>query len=295
MILVVGATGDLGGRVARRLMASGQQVRALVRPGTPGDGLRGAGVDVVPGDLTQAETLTDSCAAVETVVMTATAISRILAGARRPSIHDVDERGALALVEAAESAGVSRFVYVSYAGVEAGIAFPLERAKVAVEERLRASTMQTCLVRPDAFQEVHLAPVGRFDVRAGKVMVIGRGQGVRRWVATEDVAALVAAVAVEPNPPVIVEFGGPEAMTRLQAVTVAERLSGRKMKVKRMPAGAARLGIRLLQRPQPALASVFGLGLLLDMDAQWNDGPLQDRGIEPRSATAWLQEQAAQK
>ena len=50
---------------------------------------------------------------------TATVIGRVLAGARRPSIHEVDEVGMAALVAAAESAGVERFVCMSFAGVDA--------------------------------------------------------------------------------------------------------------------------------------------------------------------------------
>ena len=82
--------------------------------------------------------------------------------------------GMASLVEAAQEAGVERFVYVSYAGVDAGLGFPLERAKVATERRLRTSSMQVTVVRPDAFQEIHLAPIGRFDVGKAKVAVSER-------------------------------------------------------------------------------------------------------------------------
>ena len=42
-----------------------------------------------------------------------------------------------------------------------------------------------------------------------------------RWVSTDDAAALVAAVAVEPDPPAMVEFGGPEAISRNEAIAIA--------------------------------------------------------------------------
>jgi hypothetical protein len=51
----------------------------------------------------------------------------------------------------------------------------MERAKLAVERRLGRSSMRTVIVRSDAFQEIHLAPIGRFDIAAGKVSVIGKG------------------------------------------------------------------------------------------------------------------------
>jgi len=294
MILVVGGTGDLGCRTVRRLREADQHVRCLVRPSTSGAALRQLGAEVAPGDLTDPGTLTVACEGAQTVVASATAISRVLAGARRPSIHDVDEVGMASLVEAAERAGAERFVYVSYAGVDADLGTPLERAKAGIEGLLAQSSMRRVVVRPDAFQEIHLAPLGRFDIAAGKVAVFGKGDTQRRWVATEDVAALVAAVTVEADPPDIVTFGGPEAISRNGAIAVAEQATGRTFKVQRMPRGAARLGMRLLDRPSPAMATIFGTGLMLDLlPLTWDDAPLRERGIAPRAASDWIREQAA--
>lgn len=293
MILVVGATGDLGRRVTRQLLDRGRDVRCLVRPTTDSGDLEALGAEIVRGDLTDPPSLRAATSGVDAVVCTATAIARRLSGAGGPSIREVDEVGVGGLVDIAQGAGVERFVYVSYAGVDAGLGSPLERAKVAVEKRLCASSMRATILRPDAFQEVHLAPLGRFDIQRGKVAVFGKGETRRRWVGTEDVASLVAAVAVQPSPPALIEFGGPEAISRNEAIRIAERLTGRKMKRQTMPRLVARLGLRLLDKPNPALASVFGLGLLQDLvEAHWDDAPLREHGIEPRSVTDFLLEQA---
>ncbi|MGW1345978.1 SDR family oxidoreductase [Kribbella sp. NPDC002412] len=293
MMLVVGGTGDLGGRVVRLLLGDGQDVRCLVRPGSDGERLEEAGAKVVRGDLTDPGSLAEACQGVETVIATATVIGRRLAGVPSPSIHEADELGMAALVDAAETAGVRRFVYLSYAGVDAGLGTPLERAKLATEQRLKRSALRSVVVRPDAFQEVHLGPVGRFDLAAGKVSVIGSGMAKQRWLSTDDAAALVAKLAAEPDPPALVEFGGPEAISRNEAVAIAEDLTHRRIKVQRMPAPLARLAIRMLNDRNDAMASVFGAGLLLGTQpATWDDEPLRQRGITPRSATDFLRDQA---
>ncbi len=293
MILVVGSTGELGRRVVELLRASGEQVSCLVRPQTDDGQLRALGVRTVRGDLTDPASLLAACADVDAVISTATAIGRLLSGKGGPSITEVDEIGTASLVAAAEAAGVDRFVYVSYAGADAGLGSPLERAKVATEKLLRASPMRETIVRPDAFQEVHLAPLGRFDMASGKVAVFGKGDTPRRWVSTDDVAALIADVAVDPGAPALIEFGGPEALSRNEAIAVAQRLTGRTMKRQAMPRFAARLGMRVMNRPNQALASIFGAGLLQDLvEPHWDDAPLRDRGIRPRSATEFLEEQA---
>ena len=294
MILVVGGTGDLGGRIVRRLIDDGRQVRCLVRAGSDGSALRDIGAEVMTGDLTDPPSLRVACEGADTVVASATIIGRRLAGAKRPTIREADELGMAALIEAAEGSGVQRFVFVSYAGLDGSLGTPLERAKLATEQRLGASPMQRVVVRPDAFQEVHLAPLGRFDVKAGKVAVFGKGDTRRRWVAADDVAALVAAVVTEPDPPELIEFGGPEALSRNEAVAAAERASGRSFKVQRMPLPAARAAMKLLSRPNDALASVFGTGVMMDeSQSTWDDAPLRQRGINPRSATDWINQQAS--
>lgn len=258
MILVVGATGDLGGRVVRLLRAAGLDVRCLVRPGSDADALREVGAEVVPGDLVDASSLDRACRDVDLVIATATAMGRILAGRRRPTMEEVDVAGMGSLVHAAETAGVSRFIYVSFAGIDHS-----------------------------------LGSIGRFDIAAGKVAVFGKGETVRRYVSTQDVAALIAQVAQEAEPPDVVEFGGPEPLSKVGAVAVAERLTARRVKVRRMPRPLATFIMRRLRRRSPAMASVFAAGLLQDvLPATWDDAPLRERGIVPRSVTEFLAEQA---
>jgi len=51
MILVVGATGSLGGSIARRLLQEGKPVRLLVRPQSDAKPLINLGGEFVAGDL----------------------------------------------------------------------------------------------------------------------------------------------------------------------------------------------------------------------------------------------------
>src|SRR5688572_4130085 len=138
MLLVVGATGMLGSEVCRQLVAAGSPVRALVRPSSDATRvreLRALGVELVEGDLHDPASLAAACLGVRTVVSTASAISAQRAG---DDLRSVDHDGTLALVDAAEAAGVSHFVYVSISG-RIDVECALVRAKRAVEDRLRRS------------------------------------------------------------------------------------------------------------------------------------------------------------
>jgi NADH dehydrogenase len=228
---------------------------------------------------------------VDTVVTTATAIGRILAGARDVSIADVDGRGNLNLIRAADAAGVDRFVFVSGAGLCAELAAiaPLSRAKWAAEQALRASGMRAVIVRPDMFQEVWLAPVTGIDPRAGKALIYGHGRCPARYVAMDDVAALIRHLAVTPDPPAVVEFGGPGALTRMQVVALFEKAMGRSLRVRHVPRAALSIGRRALARTKPELASLMGLALWSDTHPPtWDDTPLRTAAIEPRPVEAFI-------
>ena len=289
MILVVGASGVLGGLVAAGLLARGLPVRALVHLTSPRP-LPGA--ELVRGDLAEPSSVMPALRGVETVVLAATGMGRRLAGPG-PSVRSVDQVGVGAFVEEAERAGVRRFVYLSFAGVDRGFDAPLDQARLATEEHLVASGLREVIVRPDAFQESHLSADGRFDLERRRVSIVGRGDNPRRWVAVEDVAALVIELVDEADPPAVVEFGGPQALSRRAAVLSAEGAVGEHLRVQHLPRAAARFAMRVLETRNDAVASVLGLGLALDLvEARWDDAPLRDRGIRARPASVYLRQQA---
>jgi uncharacterized protein YbjT (DUF2867 family) len=282
--LVVGATGALGTSVVRLLREQGERVRCLVRPGSDPSPLELIGAEIARGDLLDPASLHAACIDVRTVVSTASAISRLLAGERGASLSAVDDAGVAALIAAAEQAQVERFVYLSYAGVDAGLGFPLERAKLANERRLGLARLRAVIVRPDGFQEVQLSPLARFDLERGRVAILGRGDNRRRFVSRENVAALVVALSLDPDPPALVEVGGPDASSPNETIALAERLTGRTLKRQRIPRPLVRLGMKALTRPKPGLASIFGFGLVIDtQEVRWDDGVLLRYGIRPRS------------
>jgi len=280
----------------RLLIREGQQVRALVRPETDATRLQGDGVEVIRGDLRDPASLVPALAGIDTVVTTANAIGRILAGPTDLTIADVDGQGTQNLIRAAEQAGVGRFVFVSVAGTgeDSAQLAPLMAAKWAAEKALRATSMQVVIVRPDMFQEVWLAPLTGIDPAAGKAMIYGHGEMPHRYVATDDAAALCAHVAVAPDPPAMVEFGGPEPLSRMQVVAAFESATGRTLKVRHVPDAAMSVGHLALARIKPEIASLMGMSLYSDTQpGTWDDQPLREIGITPRSATAFIQEEAA--
>lgn len=279
MIRVVGATGQLGGRIVQRLVEGGHEVGALVRTSTDATALVEQGVQVARGDLRESASLPAALDGVDTVVTTAAANNAA-----------VDTAGNRNLIQAAQQAGVDRFVYVSAAGIGAEMARsgPLMAGKWQTEQLLRSTSLRFVLVRPDMFQEAWLVPP-LFDAPAGSAMVAGRGQTPHRYVAVDDLAALCAHLAVAPDPPQVVEFGGPEALTQMQVVSAFESATGTAFKVRHIPTLLIKIVHPVLARVQPDMALGMGLQLFFDTHAStWDDTPLREAGVEPRPASEFI-------
>ena len=290
MILVCGASGELGGRVVRALRAAGSPVRALVRPRSDAAGLGELGVDLTVGDFRDVDSLRRATSGVATVVSTVTVIARALAGEKGADFHRVDVVGHRDLIAAAEAAGVGRFVFVSAARarLEPTASTPLGIGKIATEDRLFGSSLREVVVRPDQYQEIWLSPVAQFDWPARKVVIYGKGETPSRYVATDDVAEATVRLALADDPPRIVELGGPDLLTRKQAVEVFERALGEPIRQRHIPRSALRIGAVALRRFRPGLASVMGGALAADLQpATWDDRPLRELGITPRSVEAY--------
>jgi uncharacterized protein YbjT (DUF2867 family) len=173
-ILVAGSTGFVGGEVALRLAQRKLQTRALIRGGAAhpkANRLQDAGIEIVNGDLTLPETLDAACRGIDTVVSTVTSMP---SGAN-DGLRRVDHDGTLALIAAAERAGVKKFVYISYSG-NIREESPLETAKRDCENRLLKGPMQAVILRPSYFMEVWLSPALGFDPRSGSARIYGSGE-----------------------------------------------------------------------------------------------------------------------
>jgi nucleoside-diphosphate-sugar epimerase len=108
--LVTGATGFIGGQVARRLAGEGIGVRALVRAGRDTSALEQLGVEPVLGDLTDPVSLTAAATGCSQVVHCAALVSD---WATVAEIERVNIAGTANVVGAAADAGVERFVHIS--------------------------------------------------------------------------------------------------------------------------------------------------------------------------------------
>ncbi len=258
MILVVGATGLLGAEICRLLTERGHRTRAMTRPSSSAEKitrLRSMGVELAQGDLKDPVSLQSACAGARAVISTASSTISKNAG---DSIESVDRDGQLALISAAERAGVQHFVYVSFADLPAD--FPLQAAKREVEERLKRAALTYTILRPTNFMEIWLGPHLGFEPKEGRARIFGAGLGKTSWISFLDVAQF-AAESID-NPAArnrSIDLGGPEALSQMDVVRIFEEELDRSIDVQHVPEAA--LEAQLASATDSLQASLAGLAL----------------------------------
>ena len=149
-ILVVGATGRVGGAAVERFLETGFEVRALVRRPEKGIRLRALGAELVVGDVTAPDTLgsaVEGCSGIFSV---------LAAGPGRGASEDVEYQGNMNLLSAVRSAGVGHFVYSSVHLADHPLAQKVGafREKARFEkELLSAEDVPSTILRPAIFME----------------------------------------------------------------------------------------------------------------------------------------------
>ncbi len=123
--LVTGASGMIGGAIVDALLARGHSVRALVRASAKVDPLLLKGVDLVVGDLGDAESLRQAVQGVDAVFHAAAALG-FRAGAA--VMDDVNAGGTERLLAASRAAHVGRFVHISSVAVYGPHEPPIDEA-----------------------------------------------------------------------------------------------------------------------------------------------------------------------
>ena len=112
-VMLTGATGFIGGEVARQLRARGDDVVALVRTPAKAQQLADAGVELVAGDLGDSAALDKACDKADAVVHGAAVFAVGVPEPEHEAMRETNVGGTTHVFEAARRAGVGKVVYIS--------------------------------------------------------------------------------------------------------------------------------------------------------------------------------------
>jgi uncharacterized protein YbjT (DUF2867 family) len=261
MNLIIGATGMVGSEICRLLTVDSKSVRAMVRETSDPvkvNKLKELGVEIVKGDLRDSSTFAGALQGVSAVITTVSAMPFSYVPGEN-DIQNVDLDGMTNLINSAKKAGVKHFIYTSFSG-QIDMDFPLRNAKRAVEKHLQKSGMTYTILRPSCFTEVWLSAAVGFDTANAKVQLCGDGTKPVSYISYLNVARFaVESLENQAARNAILELGGPEKLSQLDAVKIFEDASGKKFDIQHTPEEA--LQSQLDTATDPMQKSFSGLML----------------------------------
>lgn len=288
MILVVGATGQLGSSVVRKLTDANMEVRAFVRPSSQYQHLENQHVQIVFGDLRDEKTLDDACQGIHAVIATANTI--VPKG--KYSFEAIEGEGYKNLISASKRHGVKQFVFMSVPPTAYDNKIPECHYKRLNEQRLKESGIPytifhgslfmdswlsligssiplrgaeaATLKRPFWFSKFFMSGVGHLIENQGFSVIPGKGNVRHAFVAVDDVAEILVKSIDHPKAQhATFDLGGPENLTLNEVVSIFEKVLSKNVKTIHIPSAVYRFQQLMLKPISPAAANIMGLNWLL--------------------------------
>ncbi|WP_454050473.1 SDR family oxidoreductase [Cellulomonas sp. Marseille-Q8402] len=215
LIVVTGASGRVGRRLATRLAAEGAHQRLVVRSPDRAPALPGTETEVAisPG-YRDVDSMRAAFAGARTV---------FLVSGREAADRVTEHRAA---VDAAVDAGVERVVYLSFMGAAPDATFTFARDHWVTEEHIRASGLRFTFLRDCLYHDAIMRFVGEDGVIRGPA-----GDGLVAAVAHDDVADVATAVLLDVRAHAhdgqAYDVTGPTAYSLAEAAQVLSSATGR--------------------------------------------------------------------
>ncbi len=290
MLLLTGATGQVGSALLRRLVDDGTDVRCLVRD-PRSLGTWRVRVQIALGDLTDPPSFRNALRGVDTVVHLAASIRDQPGG----SIEELNGIATWRIVRAAQRAGAQRFVFFSTLDASAHHRTRFHRAKAAAEHAVREADLDWTVFAPSLvyapgdswltlLERLALAPV---------MPMSGMGRARFQPIWAEDAAACVMAALRTPASELRrYELAGPETLSNTEIVRLVLDSLDRPRPLLKVPTPIVSRALRLLEATVGAerTFATWDEAELMEcsMVARSGAGDAESLGVTPRSMRAVL-------
>lgn len=276
MIVVTGATGNIGRHVVQRLVAAGHGVRAVTRD--PSRANLPHGVEVVAADLADPQTLRPHLDGVRAVFLIWPFVDPATTAQLAPRVADV-----------LTSAGSPRVVYVSAASAEADP----HSFWAVVERAITASGLPWTMLRPTGIATNTLGWAA--SIRAEGVVRWPYGAAARSMVHEDDIAAVaVEALTSDRHDKQTYVLSGPETVTQAEQVRLIGEAIGRDLHWQDVPAQAIRpMLAAAMGSPAFADAALAGWAAMVETPEQVTGDVPAVLGRPARTFAQWAADHAA--
>ena len=291
-ILVIGASGFVGRRVAQALLADGYEVRCLARNPARVQDLAQAGCQIVQGDISDPASMQRALDGVQAAYISIHTLSPQPADTSGQGFMEVEMNGLQNIVTASRTHGVSRLIYVTFLGAAPDGPSAWIRGRWQAEQFLLNSGLDVTVLRPGQIVGVGGQGFNMMVSQAKKSVALMLANGKSKWrnIAVDDLVYYLVGILNDPRAyGQCYDVGCDDILTNDQMVDITAEVLGRQhpRKIHFPPAllGAlAPLIERLSKLPEGAMK-----GLVDGMKADAVGDPMPIRTILPRPPLPYRQ------
>lgn len=229
-ILVIGASGFVGGNLAKKLLNDGYNVRCLARNPEKVKALASAGCDVVKGDIADAASLQTALRSIDAVYISIQTLVQQPGSPSSQGFMDIELNGLQNIVTACKANHVQRIIYVTFLGAASESPSEWVRGRWQAEQFLINSGINTTVIRPGLIVGIGGQGFNMTLANAKKRMaiLIGRRQRKTRPVAIDDLVYYMIGVLNEPKSfGHCFDVGNDDVLTPHQTIDLAADVLGR--------------------------------------------------------------------
>jgi uncharacterized protein YbjT (DUF2867 family) len=317
-ILLIGATGQLGGEIFRKLQYKKDFItRIFIREDSNYQHLLDADPEIFFGDLKDYESIKKAVEGCDMIITTANSAAP---RKREDSFYKVDMEGHMNLIDIAKEYGVEKFIYTSVLPPSKRFRswVPLIRSKIAVENYLKASGLNYTIYQPDTFMDVYFTFLGttipvegepaalvnrpfkfmqnfynsiKDNMDKGFIGIIGDGTTTHSYIAIDNVACFLVAATDHPETDrQTIQLGGPQTLSSLDVKAIFEKAFAKPLKIKRTPPFMMRLMGNIFSLFNQGASNIFKLNYMAATESSQVDstGWAKKLGINLISAEEYL-------
>ena len=224
IILVAGATGNLGERIINALLARGAEVRAVVRSGCDVEKinkLETLGVKIFTVNMSNVEEISNACIGVFCVVSALQGLHEVIVDTQR------------VLLDAAISAGVPRFIPSDYS-IDFTKFPPGENRNLDLRrdfhKYLDKTSISATTIFNGAFAELLTGQMPLIFFKLKRILYWGNADQRMDFTTMDDTAAFTANAALDPSTPRILRIAGDQVSAR-ELTTIMSEVTGKKFRL----------------------------------------------------------------
>jgi uncharacterized protein YbjT (DUF2867 family) len=229
-ILVIGASGFVGRRVAQALLADGCDVRCLARSPARVQDLAEAGCEIVQGDISDPASMRRALDSVDAAYISIHMLSPQHTDTAGQDFMDVERNGLENIVAACRTNGVRRLIYVTFLGAAPDGPSAWIRGRWQAEQFLLQSGLDVTVIRPGQIVGVGGQGFNMMVSQAKRSAAIIMGSGRQKWrnIAIDDLVYYLVGVLNDPRAyGQCYDVGCDDILTSEQMIDTAAELLGR--------------------------------------------------------------------